>query len=933
MNRRSICYLLAALLGPTPTLAQDQDDEPFYLTLVAPPAPELSPEQALDSFRVADGFRVELVAAEPLVEDPISMIWDEEGRIYVVEMRGFMPDSFGNGEDEPIGSVVRLTDVDGDGRMDEREVIADGLVLPRAIAIVPEGLLIAEPPNLWLCPGELNRARTIDCGGKISLGEYGNQPGSVEHAENALLLALDNWIYNAKSDRKFRLDNGQLTIEPTVFRGQWGLGQDDDGYLYYNTNSHLVAGDLYPDHDAMQASVAPTPGLGERLHRNDEVFSIRVNPGVNRAYLDGVLRPDGRLFRPTAASGVEIYRGDQFPESFYGTAFVPESAGNLVAQLRIDKDDLSVSTEHLTYPDPDWGRRDFLASTDERFRPTETRTGPDGALYVVDMYRGIIQDHIFITEQLRAQALERGLDRPLGMGRIWRVVSEQNSIDYASAARLSTATEDLVSYLTVKNAWWRNTAQRMLVASESEGVKSALGPLFDSDDGDAIVHALWILEGRNELDLGLLEEIIARGDPRLSLHAVRAGCDLLDADYLLRQLDSASLNQNLSNRQAMLFCLRRHFSPAVLSYVENNLDDLMADPYLRVALQTMVQSREVQLIELLIADSRSQSADDPDSLDQADFISALVLQSLTSNTRDPQQIERLLDLLANQEVNAWQQDILLSGFYAASHSKDFQRVVLDAPHPLFATGDSGGLGLGELAIADARSSFTWAGDQVTENQKPLDAETQRLAVLGADLFAGQCASCHGGEGNGIGGLAPSLRGSDRIVRAPEQLIGIVLHGLSGPITVQGEQWNNIMPGMAHLPGFDDEGISGLVTHLRRSWGHDRSPIAPAAVAEMRQEHANRATPWTDAELQQIPINRRYAQFAGRYGGMEFSYNGSALEVTARIYAGPMTEIGEDVFFFEPRNLVVEFDRVVDGRSSAVWVQGDAGKNRVPRREN
>jgi glucose/arabinose dehydrogenase len=146
----SVCLLSVG--GVVLSSGVQAQEKPFYLTVETPPAPELSVQQALESFHIAPGFSVELVAAEPLVEDPVAITWDESGRMYVVEMRGFMPDSYGNNDEAPVGMVVRLTDKDGDGRIDSREVLLDNLVLPRAIAIVNEGLLIAEPPRLWLCP-------------------------------------------------------------------------------------------------------------------------------------------------------------------------------------------------------------------------------------------------------------------------------------------------------------------------------------------------------------------------------------------------------------------------------------------------------------------------------------------------------------------------------------------------------------------------------------------------------------------------------------------------------------------------------------------------------------------------------------------------------------------------------------------------------------
>ena len=183
----------------------------FYQTLDTAPAPVLSPEQALDSFFIAPGLLLELVAEEPLIGDPVAMAWDEYGRLYVVEMRGFMPDAQGAGRFEPVGRVVRLEDTDADGRMDTSEVFLEQLVNPQAVAVTNAGVLIAEPPNLWLC--ELS-GRDAACSEKRRLGDYAvaADGGNVEHLENKLLQGLDNWYYNSKSSRKLRLVDAAILI-------------------------------------------------------------------------------------------------------------------------------------------------------------------------------------------------------------------------------------------------------------------------------------------------------------------------------------------------------------------------------------------------------------------------------------------------------------------------------------------------------------------------------------------------------------------------------------------------------------------------------------------------------------------------------------------------------------------------------------------------
>lgn len=516
--------------------------EQVWRRFEVPEAPPLAAEEARATLRVAPGFRVELVAAEPLVEDPVAMAWDERGLLYVVEMRGFMPNVDGIGEQEPVGRVVVLEDTDQDGAMDRSGVYLDGLVSPRAIAAVSGGVLIGEPPNLWLCRSEASDGGLPHCAERQRLLDYGDpDPDLLEHTENGLLWALDNWIYNAKSDRRFRLHEGSegasIEVDPTLFRGQWGIAQDDVGRLYYNTNSRFLFADLIPaDYALADPKHQPRGGgigASERLVHDESVYSIRVNPGINRGYVDNMMRDDGRLAVTTSVSGLAVYRGDQFPATFRGDVFVPEPAGNVVAHFHlapgpVDNGIPTLVAEHRRYGDPDWIEREFLASTDERFRPVDAKVGPDGALYVIDMYRGILQHVRYVTTYLREYILEHGLDRPLGMGRIYRVVWEGDAGSSAyvrrEAPRLATAA-DRIAALSHANGWQRDTAQRLLVENElDEAGRAALRELARSgEDPLSRIHALWTLHGRDELDDATVQRALRARDPWLVVHALRTG--------------------------------------------------------------------------------------------------------------------------------------------------------------------------------------------------------------------------------------------------------------------------------------------------------------------------------------------------------------------------------------------------------------------------
>ena len=270
------------------------------------------------------------------------------GRLYVVELRSYMPDAYGTGSEEPVGQVVRLTDDDGDGRMDRSEVFLGKLVNPRAVAVVNEGVLIAEPPNLWLC--ELPTTEAL-CEKRRRVGGYAVDVGAanVEHMENGLRQGLDNWLYNSKSARRLRLVEGELQEQEGLFRGQWGITRDAFGRWLYNHNSTWVQADFFQAEDIVQPGLRPQfKGLGMTLTEDPQVYSVRVNPGVNRAYLPNTLREDGRLARATGVSGLVAYRGDQFPAQYHGDVFVPESAGNVVAQFAMADKGMAITATQTT---------------------------------------------------------------------------------------------------------------------------------------------------------------------------------------------------------------------------------------------------------------------------------------------------------------------------------------------------------------------------------------------------------------------------------------------------------------------------------------------------------------------------------------------------------------------------------------------------------
>ena len=481
-----------------------------------PSAPPLSPDEAVKKFKLRPGFRVELFASEPMIESPVAAQFDAQGRLWVVEMRGFMRNLDGKGEESPLGRVSILEDTDDDGCADKSAVFLEGLVMPRALLHVRGGVLIAEPPNLWFYPIENDKP-----GPRVAVAtDFGNQQ-NPEHTANSLVLAMDNWIYSLYHPWRYRFMGGKWQREPTPQRAQWGMSQDDFGRLFYTANADHLRGDLVPSH--YFAGWLKGPGIGIQIAKDQTVWPARMNPGVNRGYQPKALRPDGTLEKFTAACGSCIYRGEALT-GCEGNAFICEPAANLIRRDLLSEQDGGIAA-HNAYE-----KHEFLASTDELFRPVNLCNGPDGALYVVDMYRGIIQHRLFVTSYLRSQIEDRGLDKVIDKGRIWRVAGTRSS-PRSERLRLSTASSaELVAKLSHPNGWWRDTAQRLLVERGDVSVAQDLRVAAATGTNPVPrLHALWTLEGLGQIKADDIKAALASAHPRLRAAAIRLAEPLLIA--------------------------------------------------------------------------------------------------------------------------------------------------------------------------------------------------------------------------------------------------------------------------------------------------------------------------------------------------------------------------------------------------------------------
>ena len=454
---------------------------------------------SFDKYKIADGFEIQLAASEPLIEAPVAMDFDNQGRMWVVQMRGYMPNLEGTGEDKPNGTISILGDLDEDGRARHAKVFLDSLVLPRAIALVYGGLLYAAPPNLWFV--EINN----DKPGKSTLVDslYANEYGNPEDQANGLMMDIDNWIYSAYSTARYQLRDGKWIKEATSFRGQFGITKDNFGRLYYNYNEIQLAGDyVLPNTLINNPYLTPKEAINKVLTDNQRVYPLHPTT-VNRGYVEGILNKDSILVKVTAACGPLIYRGDQFPADYSQNAFVCEPEANLVKRDILNFEAVRTTAQQA------WNDKEFIASTDEGFRPVNLFNGPDGAIYVIDMHRGIIEHRASETPYYRNGIAHKKLDTLLHLGRILRIKNKNKKLSEVPELNKASGTE-LVALLKSANGWVRDHAQQLLIYKQEKSIIPELQALAqDEKNGVPAIHALHTLYGLNGLSFALLEKVAA----------------------------------------------------------------------------------------------------------------------------------------------------------------------------------------------------------------------------------------------------------------------------------------------------------------------------------------------------------------------------------------------------------------------------------------
>lgn len=507
------------------------------------------PEVSASLFRLEPGLAIELVAGDELLDDPVDMAFDAKGRIFVCEIHGYnlegyydilelnksgvldtqvrridaSPEAQKRAEEGQYGTVKMLEDSDGDGRFDKAHVWADRL--PPCYGVVPAGdgvIVVCSPQVVFLAD------RDGDGSAEIRQVLYETDGGPMWNRPSNPRWNIDNWIYY---DGGFRFKPDGSEQQPTTGNGQFGHATTDWGDRFYIVQSQPVryvvplpyrylARNPFHAADAGIVSLLPY----DDLYPISQPDPWRVKRGTDPAWLKfyGELEatPNGFV---TSACGNLIYRGDDLPEPYrQDNYFFCENAQNLIHRCLLRRDGAGFKVERARND-----KKEFLATEEIWFRPVNLAQGPDGAIYIVDMYREIIEDYSAIPRFLQQQYVESliaGHDR----GRIWRLKAEGGR-PWRPVDMTKESTEKLVERLKDSNAWWRDTAQRLLVERKDRRAAAPLETLArQGETPQARLHALCTLEG-----LGALKrEVVAAAleDPHFAVraHAVRLSEPWLD---------------------------------------------------------------------------------------------------------------------------------------------------------------------------------------------------------------------------------------------------------------------------------------------------------------------------------------------------------------------------------------------------------------------
>ena len=661
-----------------------------------------------------------------------------------------MLDADGTGMRNPVSRISRHEDTNGDGTFDRHTVFADNLVLPRIAFPLEDGaILVLETDNRDLYRYTDTNGDGVSDTKELFYAGYGRVT-NMEWQPGGMAWPLDNWLYTTYNPFRLRIqpDGSIIREETDPNGGQWWISQDNYGKLWMvdgggelgpvNIQAPIIYGAMNVADNFEPDFQVPWPAPGGIADMQGGMNRVRV--------------PEGTLNHFTAASGVESYRGHRLPQDMLGDLFFTEPVGRIVRRAKIVERDGLVQLQNA-YPGSE-----FIRSTDPLFRPVSIHNAPDGTLYLVDLYTGIIQDAQFVGPYLRAKVEQYGLDKQHNYGRIWRISHESATPDVTRPRMYQDTPAALVGHLEHANGWWRDTAQKLLVLRRDTSVEPALRTMARArrlpaapapprrPNQLARIHALWTLEGLNRLDAALVRELMASPDPIIRVQAIRASETLLKAGDTSFVTDYGNMTRDADHQ---------------------------------VVIQAM----------------------------------------MTMNLhRVPGATERIKELVSTSQI----------------------RGVREIGGLLLEPGGSRGQ-MPALADADAqRSGINYSTAQ------------RRSLQRGRAIYAELCISCHGADAKGapMGGsttgqlLGAPLAGAPRVLGHRENIIKVLLNGLTGPL--DGREYSGGI--MVPMGMNTDEWIADVASFVRNSFGNSAEIITPDQVAAIRQANT-RTQPWTQSELE------------------------------------------------------------------------------------
>ncbi|GAA5224924.1 PVC-type heme-binding CxxCH protein [Membranihabitans marinus] len=645
--------------------------------------------EALSSFEIAEGFQIELIASEPLISDPVAMEIDEDGNMYVVEMHGYPLDKSGS------GNVKLLTDTDGDGEMDKVSLFANDLLFPTGVMRWKKGIMVTDPPNV-LYFEDTDNDGVADVRDTLLHGFSISNP---QHNVNSPMLGLDNWIYIANESavaakvyteefsdpgselhfykqpdapslgvngggRRIRFKPDELKLEATSSRSQFGQTYDKWGHHFLNSNANhiyqeVIAASYLERNPDLQISNS-TEIISDHGHAA-EVFPITLNPQHQ-------LLTDLGVF--TSACGITAYGGGLFPKEFENSVFVSEPVSNLV-HVDIVQEKGSTHVASRKYE-----QQEFLASKDPWSRPVNNYVGPDGALYVVDYYRRIVEHPEWMSDDVvESGIVYDGVDQ----GRIYRITPKgtkpANWTRDFSMSDLSN--KELVNYLNNPNSWFRRTAQRLILDRSDKSINSELTELVRTKEASlGRLHAAWTMEGLNVLTKEIIIELLKDPVAGIRENAILLSESFLDKEEVVTALLGLQNDENPRVRFQLMCTLGYIDSPKANKVrLEMGMENV-EDYWIQIA---SLSSSSPDLVGLLDAAINHYQKDEKS---YKKYISKIV--SMISRQNNTAEIKNLIQraLKSNiKESEGWRIAIL-QGLMAGKSNVDYKSLTFERERKL-----------------------------------------------------------------------------------------------------------------------------------------------------------------------------------------------------------------------------------------------------------